>query len=191
MTVHTNLYHWNHRLVGKIRGPARMLKCQRCGGSAEDWATVRGLDSENERIDPLTGFIPLCKKCHRVYDEVAFTGWVGRRHSGETKEKLRQIKTGVSNHTPESRRKISEAMQGRTFSDETRERMRQAQLGKKMGLRARERMSAAQRLRFGLEPGEYRSHGTTGYRKGCRCDECRAAHARAAADYKSRKGGTA
>jgi hypothetical protein len=184
---HTLLYYRNHHRVNRVRGPASQRTCERCGGAAQDWATVKGFNSELDRVDPLTGFLPLCKKCHRVYDEVEWTWWIGRHHSDETKEKLRQAKLGKSNHTPESRRKISEAMKGREFSAETRERMRQAQLGKTQSAEARDNMSAAQKRRYGLAPGERASHGSTGYRKGCRCDECRAGHAAAEAARKARR----
>src|SRR5215472_13208841 len=126
MTAHTKLYHLNHRLVNKMRGPAKLQVCEHCGlRQAEDWATLKGLDSEKELVDPNAGFAPLCRRCHRAYDETSPKWWLGKHHTAESKEKIRQVKLGRSNHTEESRRKIAEALSGRRKSPETRERMRQ------------------------------------------------------------------
>lgn len=67
----------------------------------------------------------------------------GKKHSPETKEKMRQAKLGVKRdpakigylkemkHSPESRAKISKALTGRVFSEESREKSRLTQKGKK------------------------------------------------------------
>ena len=160
MTPHTKQYALNHHLVSKARGPAKGYACEHCGRPAEDWATVAGLDSEQNALDPWTGFIALCKKCHRAYDKrPGPTHWTGRHHSPESIEKIRQAKLGRSNHTPESRQKISQALGGKKKSPETRERMRRAQSRRPRGV------------------AEIRHGTTSGYRRGCRCDSCRTAQA--------------
>lgn len=59
-------------------------------------------------------------------------GAPGFKHRPETIEKLRRIKTGVSNHTPESRAKISQAGLGRKHSRESVERRAAKLRGRKL-----------------------------------------------------------
>lgn len=160
---HTRLYRLNHRLVNKVRGPAKLQGCEHCGErQAQDWATRRELDSETQEIDPQSGFLALCRPCHRTYDRTdAAPYWKGRHHAPESIEKIRLAKLGQSSHTPDSRRKISEALRGRAKSPEVRKNMRVAQ-------RAR---------RDATPPAPVRHASTSGYRRGCRCDGCRRAQA--------------
>lgn len=49
--------------------------------------------------------------------------WFGKHHSEETKQRLRELNTGLK-RSEETKRKLSEAFKGRVFSEETKQKMR-------------------------------------------------------------------
>lgn len=53
----------------------------------------------------------------------------GRTHSEETKEKMRQSQLGKKRHTPESKRKISEARKGKKLTEEHKRKIGEAGRG--------------------------------------------------------------
>lgn len=55
-----------HQRVERRRGKAREYQCVRCPERALDWAQVHDTDGQ----DPWGHFMPLCRKCHRHYDEI-------------------------------------------------------------------------------------------------------------------------
>lgn len=69
-------------------------------------------------------------------------GFLGRKHTEETKQRLRTMSTGRT-LTEEAKAKISQANKGRMRTEEAKERVRQANLGKKASLDARRKMSEA------------------------------------------------
>jgi len=79
------------------------------------------------------------------------TKWVGKKHSEETKEKIRNARKG-SKHTAETRAKLSRCMMGNTMSlgvklsEETKKKMSISQQNrKKITNETREKMSKAQK----------------------------------------------
>lgn len=68
-------YLRNHHRVRTVRGKAWLQKCAHCGGRAWDWATIHGRSG----ADP-SDFMPLCKKCHHVYDGLTWPLVQGEAH---------------------------------------------------------------------------------------------------------------
>jgi hypothetical protein len=68
-------YLRNHHRVRTVRGKAWLQVCEHCGGRAWDWATIHGRSG----ADP-TDFMPLCKKCHHVYDGLTWPVMRGEAH---------------------------------------------------------------------------------------------------------------
>lgn len=100
-------YHVNHQMVRKERGPAWQQTCEDCGASADQWAQIHG--SAGDSPDH---YKPLCRRCHAIYDDFA----------------ARLPDNRGSKRTPESRKRISEALLNRSPEAKaiTREKMRQA-----------------------------------------------------------------
>lgn len=57
--------------------------------------------------------------------------WLGKKRSGETKEKISLKKRGNCDLTEDQKRHLSEINKGKTFSEETRRRISEAKKGKK------------------------------------------------------------
>jgi hypothetical protein len=87
----SNEYVRLHDLVRRTRGKARTHACEHCGGPALEWATIHERDGK----DPMNDYMPLCRKCHAVYDDLsgavsrAMTGRKNGPHKPETREKMR------------------------------------------------------------------------------------------------------
>lgn len=57
-------YHTQHTRIAEILGPALNYPCLECGITAFEWAHLHGTPGTN----PDSDFIPLCHRCHTVYD---------------------------------------------------------------------------------------------------------------------------
>lgn len=128
------LYRRMHRLVNRQRGPARVHDCSRClVRKAHVWAQVH----TETGLDPWADYLPLCKSCHCIYDQVN----IGAVRSPEVRARISATKLahpyvmtaseraqvgarfrGVPK-TPEQRARISAAKTGVRHSAETRQRM--------------------------------------------------------------------
>lgn len=157
MTAMTAEYLRNHKLVYRLRGKAREHGCAHCGVAAHEWATLHGADGS----DPWEHYMPLCRSCHKRYDEPCR----GRVLSAETRDKIATAARGrpasdtqraavsasnrtrivsaetrvklsekASNASPETRAKISAANRGRVLSAESRAKISQSMQGKRNSL---------------------------------------------------------
>lgn len=95
-------YVARHRRVRAARGHASGYPCRHCGGSATTWAQVHGTDGESP-----DDYMPLCWPCHATYDN--FMANFAKR---------------PRNHSPETRKKLSEARRRRDRDAEWREKDR-------------------------------------------------------------------
>jgi len=89
-------YKARHERVRCARGPARNYLCEHCGKQAEDWATIHGRDGMYH-----DEYISLCRPCHAKYDNRSEATKLGIAAKGKD-HTLRR-------HTPEARRRMSEA----------------------------------------------------------------------------------
>jgi hypothetical protein len=55
-----------HKRVTRRQGPASTHQCVRCPQRARDWARIHTEDGQ----DPWADYVPLCRPCHRRYDQV-------------------------------------------------------------------------------------------------------------------------
>lgn len=63
-----------HTRIVDVKGSASLHECAECGGQAEDWSYIHGAPDEQTddqgrkfSTDP-TYYRPLCRSCHKVYD---------------------------------------------------------------------------------------------------------------------------
>jgi hypothetical protein len=121
-------YFGKHYRVYKAQGPARNYTCQMsCGKQAAHWATIHGTDG----LNPMTGYMPLCRSCHTQYDDIpekTRTAHKGKPKGPQTPEHI------ANAHTPEI---IVRQVAGRT--------------GLKRSAETRARMSAAQKKRWEIK----------------------------------------
>jgi hypothetical protein len=68
--------------------------------------------------------------------------WLGKKHSPETRKKMSEARMGKK-MSPEARKKISEARMGKKLSPETRKKMSIARMGKKRSPETRKKISEA------------------------------------------------
>lgn len=57
-------YRNRHRAVQKAQGKATEHVCVRCPEPAINWATIHGETGD----DPWADYVPLCGRCHSIYD---------------------------------------------------------------------------------------------------------------------------
>lgn len=98
-----------HYRVYRARGRAADQICDHCGNPAKEWATVHNTDG----LDPMTDYIPLCRKCHLAYDDVNYRKVATRRAQGgyvKTPAQIEAISQGFrrmwSKIPPEERSEI-------------------------------------------------------------------------------------
>lgn len=74
--------------------------------------------------------------------------WKGRKHSLETKKKMKDSWKNRKNNKPvteETRKKLSEAGKGRKCSEETKKKISESQKGKKLSIETRKKISIAKK----------------------------------------------
>jgi hypothetical protein len=87
-------------------------------GRKEDWYAFMGLSEQIGKEDIFR----------------ALMDPTGRTHSEETKEKMRHSQLGKKKHTPESKKKISEARRGKKLTEEHKRKIGEASKGNKASL---------------------------------------------------------
>jgi hypothetical protein len=111
-------YHTQHTRNVAQRGDAKLYRCVHCAGrgadkQARDWAWVHGTDP-----DDVMNYVPLCRKCHNVYDGSGHHV----PHTEETRALLGQKNRGYK-HTPVAVEKIRATSAGRKHTPESRAKM--------------------------------------------------------------------
>ena len=144
--------------------------CQRCGTNKELCAhhVIRWNDSKDLRFEVSNG-LTLCRACHVVvHAEMGDTGMTGRKHSDQTKNKIKISKTGhrkgikFGPMSEETKKKLSLSKIGRQrgpMSQETKDKIRIANTGKKRGPMSEEtkkKMKETHALRSHLNGATYR-----------------------------------
>jgi len=104
-----------HRWVQKHLGVANV--CSNCSATSKEtkieWANLSGKYKRE-----LSDWSPMCRSCHMVFDDVSRKVWRTRRKRyGEAGHKETANWKGWK-HSAESRKKMSEARKGKTFSDQ-------------------------------------------------------------------------
>ncbi len=98
LVTKSHRYRIIHELLKGARGVARNYKCIQCEDPAREWAWQRGEDP-----NLISSYEPMCRSCHLLYDLT--TEWITAIRKSLTGSKR-------ANHTPETKVKLSLALQG-------------------------------------------------------------------------------
>lgn len=132
--INENEYVEIHFWLRKNFGNANKCENPECKNKSQhyEWALLKGKKYEFNRDN----FMQLCKSCHSYYDR---PGFEGKKHSEETKNKMRERRLGKSPwnkglkncYTKEWCKMISEVHKGKALSEETRKKISLSSKGKK------------------------------------------------------------
>ncbi len=79
-------YQMRHHRVRDQRGKASDQSCWDCAEQAHDWATIHGHDGSDVWYD----YMPLCRRCHAIYDEIGHSLRLTETDTYEIKRLLTQ-----------------------------------------------------------------------------------------------------
>lgn len=92
---YVNVHYWLSKNHGKAFG---CTHCERTDNVKYEWALLKGKSYERN----IENFIPLCKSCHRKYDqtpesiEKQRSKMIGRKTSQETKDKMSKARKDIA-----------------------------------------------------------------------------------------------